>query len=290
MLKAAHIVLAGMCAASLFPAAVTAQDAKPQLISLDYCSDQFALALADPDQILGLSPEADAVHSFLREKAHGLPNFSGSTEEVLLLNPDLVLRAWRGGQRSIDLFQAQGMTVASTQLGSDPETILGNLSYMGQAMKQEEKTDALLQDYRARLQALNNQPANDLRAAYVTTSGFSAGAGTFVDTVIQLAGIRTLSAEVGVKGWASMPLEAFVMDPPDVIIASFFDLEGKPSADWNIVRHPRFAAMMETIPVIIVPGRYLSCNGFFFIDAAEYIRNQAISLGILPSVAMEKQK
>jgi hypothetical protein len=31
--------------------------------------------------------------------------------------------------------------------------------------------------------------------------------------------------------------------------------------------------MIESIPTIIVPGRYLSCNGIFSVDAAEYIHD-----------------
>ena len=85
----------GLCAAISLPA--LAGPDRPSLVSLDYCADQFVLALADHDQIIGLSPDADAAHSFLREKAKGLPKTSASTEEVLQQKPDLVLRTWRGG-------------------------------------------------------------------------------------------------------------------------------------------------------------------------------------------------
>ncbi len=264
----------------VLPGMAAAQGDLPKLVSLDFCADQFAMALASPDQVMGLSPGAGKVDSFYRARAHLYAEFGGTTEEVLQMEPALVIRTWRGDTRSLRLFRQQGIAVVSATYGIGPETIFGDLEAMGRAMGVPEKTSTLVAAYRARLARLRAQPRTDMRAAYVTASGFSAGEDTFINDVILLAGFDSLAAELGLKGWTPVPLEAFVMDPPDLIIASFFDLEDRQPAGWNLDRHPRFAKLMKDIPTIIVPSRYLSCSGFFFVDAAAYIREQAIALGL----------
>jgi iron complex transport system substrate-binding protein len=42
-------------------------------MSLDSCADQYVLALAPREAVVGVSPRADAPDSFLRAKAAGLP-------------------------------------------------------------------------------------------------------------------------------------------------------------------------------------------------------------------------
>ena len=46
--------------------------AEDRIMSLDYCADQFVLALADEKQIIGVSSEARDAHSFYRERAKNI--------------------------------------------------------------------------------------------------------------------------------------------------------------------------------------------------------------------------
>jgi iron complex transport system substrate-binding protein len=248
---------------------------------MDYCADQFALALADPEQVVGLSPEADDIHSFYRERAHLFPQFGGTIEEVLKLDPDLVLRSFRGDAHALELIDQQGIEIASTLYTGRTDAIFDNLAHMGAAMGQGHKTETMVADYRKRLAALQQGKPTGLRVAYITASGFTAGTSTYINSVIELAGFRSVSAEVGIEGWSPMPLESYVADPPDLIIASFFDLQNRSPDVWTIVRHPKFSEMMAGIPVIYIPGRFVACSGYFFIDAAEFIRTEARKLGLL---------
>ena len=50
-----------------------AEPTRPTLVSLDYCADQFVLALADREQILAVSKDAERRFSHLREKAAAFP-------------------------------------------------------------------------------------------------------------------------------------------------------------------------------------------------------------------------
>ena len=56
------------------------------------CGDQLVLALADPEQIAGLSPyAADPSLSAVAEKARAFPRLDWQAESTIALGPDLVL-------------------------------------------------------------------------------------------------------------------------------------------------------------------------------------------------------
>ncbi len=67
-----------------------------RIVSLDYCADQFVLALADLAQVAALSRGSRRDDSYFRARAAGIRQTRGTLEEVLALNPDLVVRNWGG--------------------------------------------------------------------------------------------------------------------------------------------------------------------------------------------------
>src|SRR3984885_877469 len=82
-----------MIAGGLVPlASARAAELLPRIASINVCTDQLLMALADPAQILGLSPYArDPARSWDAAKARQFPQLSGGAEDVLVLEPDVVV-------------------------------------------------------------------------------------------------------------------------------------------------------------------------------------------------------
>ncbi|MEE4527099.1 hypothetical protein, partial [Klebsiella pneumoniae] len=79
-------IVAGLAIASATVTAATA--AGPRIASINLCTDQLLIALADPDQVLGLSPYAlDKARSWMAVEAARYPLLSGEAEDVLELKP-----------------------------------------------------------------------------------------------------------------------------------------------------------------------------------------------------------
>jgi iron complex transport system substrate-binding protein len=148
-------------------------------------------------------------------------------------------------------------------------------------MGQPQRGEALAKDLQARRLALSNKGRSPLVAAYITPGGVTAGSGTTVGTMIDLAGFEGIGKHYEIAGWGALPLERFIVDPPDILIASFFDLPSAKVSHWSLARHARVNKMLEEIPTIYVPGRYLSCGGLFSVDAAEFIRSEALRLDLI---------
>lgn len=267
-------------AALLYVTANSLAQEKPQAVSLDYCADQFILSLADPAQIMALTTDATEAHSYYRKKAKGLPQFHTTSEEVLHMKPDIVIRSW-GGSRMLPLLAGANIPVATTEYGSNPEILYDNMRLIGTALGQSERADRMIKDHQSRMTDLHDNQENfsvsghKPRAAYIAPGGITAGKDTFIDNIIRLAGLQPISEELGLVGWQPLPLEALVNNPPDIIIGSFFDMDNVHISNWSLTRHSHIKKMIDAIPTIMVPGRYLSCNGFFSMDAAEYIHAEA---------------
>lgn len=255
---------------------------KPRAVSLDYCADQFILSLADRDQIMALTTDAIVNHSFFRDRARGLPLYSAVLEDVLHKKPDVVIRTW-GGFKMLPVLKRAGIPVATAGYATNDETLYQNIRLVGAALRQPKRAEKLILDHQSRKSLVRNRAAqrarmNPIRVLYITPSGLTAGEDTFIDNIFILAGLTSLSQEIGLKGWQSIPLEHLIQNPPDLIIGSFFDQEQYQISNWSLARHNLITHMLTTIPTIIVPGRYLSCNGIFSVDAAEYIQQEVEKL------------
>lgn len=266
--------MAFVLAAGLFwagPAA--AAPSAPAVVSIDYCADQYVLALADRAQIHGVSPRARQAFSYHRDRAQGLPVVEPVAEAILAAAPELVVRFWGGNQRLVSMLDRTGVDTVNIVYGHDRETVFANLTTVAAALGRAEEAASLIADQRARIAALEARPRLALRALYLTPSGTTGGRGTDIDAMIGLAGMENMAAELGYRGWRTVSLEELVMNPPDVFIGSFFDDRDVARSSWSPARHPRLGRIMGEVRTVPVPGRFLSCSGLFSVDAAEYLRD-----------------
>ena len=89
-----NAVITGFTAALLAVLAqgALASEAPQRIVSINMCTDELLLALADPGQIVALSPyAADPAMSFLADKAVHYRHDAAEAETVVALHPDLVL-------------------------------------------------------------------------------------------------------------------------------------------------------------------------------------------------------
>lgn len=250
---------------------------------LDFCADQFVLAFADRADIVAVSDDAKGPHSFYKSRAQGLLAIRGNAEEILTLRPNLVVRSWRGSLAMDALFARVGVEAYQPPYAIDYEATLKTFESTAARIGKAEAGSAYAADMRRRQKSLQDMPPIPLKAVYLTPSGFTAGAGTSVDAIIRLAGFDTIATDIGLNGWGELPLEKLVMTPPDVVIGSFFEEGAVHVSNWSGGRHGVFRRFVKDVPSIIVPSHLMSCGGAFSVDAAEFIRDQAALLALIPA-------
>lgn len=257
--------------AFILASAVATAEAKPRAISLDYCSDQYLMALADEDQILAVSRGADKDYSRLREAAAPYRKIRASTEEALALEPDLVLRQWGGGANAESSFARFGARVVSLGFPEDFDGVKDNIRLAAAALGQRERGEAMIRDLDARLASLAATPPSNIRALYVTPGGVTAGAHTMIDAIIAAAGAVNIAAENGQSYWPALPAEDLLMNPPAFIVGGFFRANDERINHWSAARHPAIVTLLRELPSVHLTPDLVSCAAFHSIEAAEIV-------------------
>ena len=251
--------------------------------SLDFCADQYVLALADREEIAGVSPHADTEFSYFAEIAKDLPKIRPTAEEILLLSPDLVIRQWGGGYGAGDLLQRFGVPTIEITFGVTFEDARANLLRIGTAMGKADRARLLVERMDRRYDAMKETmrgAASRPPALYITPSGTTSGKGTFIHDVMREAGVENISGDLGSSPWHPVNLEALALHPPDMIVAGFYDLRSRRLDNWSLSRHQFLQRTMAEKPVAYIPSRQIACAAWFVIDAVEEIasiRHQLVS-------------
>src|SRR6266550_5277575 len=90
MTNCARAVMAVITACLAGPAA--ADEPPRRIVSFNLCADQLVVALADPEQIVGLSPHAaEPTLSAVAEQARAFRRLPWQAESTIPFNPDLIL-------------------------------------------------------------------------------------------------------------------------------------------------------------------------------------------------------
>jgi iron complex transport system substrate-binding protein len=248
--------------------ALPAEAAPRRIVSLDYCADQFVLALADSDQIAALSRGSRREDSYFRERAHGIRQTRGTLEEVLALRPDLVVRNW-GGPWDAEQVYAR-FDVPVLQVGDTPDFAAARADLLdaAQVIGHIDRGEAIAADLDLRLAALRANALAPRTVMYLSAGGAVAGIDTMMDAVIGAAGGRNLRTEAS---WTLLPLERLIETPPALIALGFFDSGREDVNAWSPSRHPALRRALEQARTVRLPPAAISCEAWYAIDAAETI-------------------
>lgn len=254
-------------------APAAAKDALPRVMSLNVCTDQLVLALAEPAQILSLSALADDPDlSFHAAAAAAYPKNRGLAEEVFLVRPDVVVTGTYSLHNTTQLLRHVGTRVETFDYAQTLDSVPGAVRRMGGILGRSARAEAVARAFEAELAALSAPPAADAPAAIVyEQNGVVLGSGTLADTVLRAAGLRNLAAERGYAGMVPYPLELLVRDRPDlVLLASPFP--GGPSLADQFVEHPAIASLPALRRRGVAPRGSWACAGPFTLEAVRALK------------------
>lgn len=243
-----------------------AQPPGPQrVVSLDYCADQYALKLLPRNRILALSPDATRPFSYLREEAKGIRQVKPTAEDVLTLDPDLVIRSYGGGAHTMQFFSRAGYEVLQIPFASTLDDIRDISKMVASRLKVPGAGEELVAGMDQRLAALELRPKPP-SVLYMTPTGVTSGIGTLVNEMFKAAGLINFERRAG---WHSLPLERLAYERPDRVAAAFFDAKTNHPHLWSAMRHPVAQSQMRDLPATMLQGAWTACGAWFLVDAIE---------------------
>lgn len=240
-----------------------------RIVSLNLCADQLLLALADRRQIAALTSMAkDPAMSAEAAKASGIAVSRGAAEDVLALEPDLVVvpPGWRN-DRMAALKRQNYRTLVLSSAESYPQ-ILAQIRLVAEAIGHPARGEALIRDMNAGLARIP-RPRRHPVAAYYQRRGYLTGTGTLVDDLMRRVGLRNLAGVLGKSALARVTLEEMVAATPDYLIVETAT-DRVIDQGTELLHHPALAA----IPRLRLPEAWTVCGGPFYVSAARSLAAQ----------------
>lgn len=250
------------------PATAAAPAARPQrIVSLNLCTDQILLQLVGRERIAALSfLSQDAFSTALHEQARGLPIAWGNAEEVLALQPDLVLVGAYTTRHTTAMLRRFGIPVLVVAGANSFDEVAAELRSVARAVGEEARGEAIIARFAERLAELeaSHRSPRPL-ATQFASGGYSAGSATLYHDIFAAAGHDNGAARGGLAGYGILPLEKLVEHAPDVLIGSDYR-RGTPTLGNRLLQHPAIAGLGAH--EVVLPARLTVCGGPWNLDAA----------------------
>ena len=270
---AATIPTAALCIA-LWMTVAQAADAPRRVVSFNLCADQLVVALADPEQIAGLSPyAADPALSVVAEPARQYRKADWQAESTILLEPDLVLVGPNDRSVTRRMLMSQGLRVVETGFVSDLDSARTQIREIATLLGHAERGERLIAELeaaRARLAAAASKKGQT--ALVVERGGYAQGPASLAATLLSEAGLKPPpGAPAGYGGF--IPLEKFLVLQPDIVF-----LKDPPRAATDqgamFLVHPALRGLYPSERRVALPARYTMCGGPALIAAFDYMAGE----------------
>ncbi|MEZ5594185.1 MAG: ABC transporter substrate-binding protein [Gammaproteobacteria bacterium] len=264
-----------LLAVLLYPQLVAA--ALPQrIVSLNLCTDQWLLLLAERNRIASLTwLSADPEESPLAAEAQGITLNYGQAEDVIPLRPDLILAGTYTARFTVDLLQQRGYQVASIAPANSLQQLRDGLREVAVLLGAQQRAEQLLTAFDKDLAALAPTVSTAAvwpQAILYAGKGFAAGAHSIGSDLLTAVGLRNQAAALGVEYSAYIDLETLLSQPPDLLVISRYHPQAA-SLATRYLSHPVLRYGLRDRLIIELPARLLSCTPSALLRAARRLRD-----------------
>tara|TARA_R110000772_G_scaffold152999_2_gene263930 strand:- start:1925 stop:2755 length:831 start_codon:yes stop_codon:yes gene_type:complete len=247
---------------------------KPQrIVSLSLCSDELVVLLADPDKIASLSYlAADSRYSFFSEELGDIYLNHAQAEELIPLQPDLVLNSQFSATSAVNLLEGFGYPTKTLGFPATLQQAFQQIQEVAALLGEVERGEALIRQMQSRINAVRESLSGleNLSAVFYANNGFSFGSNTLRDDFLTSLGLRNLAAEQGLSGSGKLALERLISGNPDYLLV---DQSGRHDAKLiqPLLQHPVLKSYFPAERIIVLPDTLFQCAGPSMIDAYEII-------------------
>jgi iron complex transport system substrate-binding protein len=251
--------------------------ALPRIVSMNVCTDQVLLKLADPAQIIGLSRYSR--DAWVGDDISRYPILSGGAEDVLVLKPDVVVASLFDKRSTRELLKANGLHLAEFAVPQNLAEARIQIREMGEIAGHPDRAAAEIARLDAALARARQAVADrHYRVLPLTRRGWVAGSDSFLGALLTETGLFSAAGELGfgMGGFAS--LEAIVNLKPDFILVSQAgDYAGDDGQAFLL--HPALERFYPPAKRIVIPQRLTECGGVMLAEALDVLVKELKRVG-----------
>jgi iron complex transport system substrate-binding protein len=276
--KAPSIVIAYLLSALLVGSVGAAPPTR--IVSINICGDLLALSLAPRERIASVTfLAADPIISPVAELAEGIPLNYGKAEEVLTLDPDLVLAGRYTARATTSLLERLGYAVLELDVAESLQDARAQIRAVARALAVPGAGESMIARLDAHLDAARAGDGRERPLAVVYgPNGFTLGPRSLSGSLIDMAGFDNLAGRAGIARIGQLPLEQLLLAKPDILIIEN-ENRGAPAMATQILAHPALVDLRRRITVAEIPRPLWSCPGPWLADALSRLAAARASLG-----------
>jgi iron complex transport system substrate-binding protein len=247
----------------------------PRIASINACTDQLLVALANPEQIVGLGPYSrDATRSWSAAAAHRYPRLSGEAEDVLVLKPDVVVAGSFTKRATRELLKEQGQKLVTFDVAHSLDEVKAQIRKMGEVTRHPDRAEAYVARIDAAIARTRQFVAKKrYRVLSISRRGWVSGNRSLMSSLVAEVGLSNAAGDLGLKSGGFASLEAIISLRPDFIMVSndsdFAEDEGR-----AFLLHPALEHFYPPSKRLVVPERLTVCGGPMVADALDRIVNE----------------
>lgn len=268
------LLLTILSGAAPAPQAVPRTAPPKRIVSLNMCADQLVIALADRDQIAGLTEWArDPQLSYYADRAKSLPYTHRSAEEVLALHPDVVIGAPYRTRSVLTPLKARGIPMVDMPYTEGFDGVKDSIRTVATAVGHPERGEAMIAKMDADLARIGPPPGQGRIAAYYQRQGYLSGTGTLVDDMFHRVGLTNLATKISGSTLAQLSLEQMALARPDFLV---MDAGTRAVADRGaaMLHHPLLDSVVPNSHRAYIPQALTVCGGPFYPQAVAMLADQ----------------
>lgn len=241
-----------------------------RIVSLNLCADQLLVALADRDQIAGLTSNAASPEmSSVAAQTKGLRILSSSAEEIVEIDPDLVIGMPARRSAALQMLKGRNLRTLDLETARSFDDIRASIRQTAAAVGHPARGEALIARMEADLARLPRSGQGRV-AAYYQRRGFMTGAGTLVDDLMSRVGLVNLATRLDKPVLSQISLEELVAARPDFLIMESATARVTDQGT-EMLHHPAIAHISR----ITIPEAWTVCGGPAYVLAAKSMAEQA---------------
>ncbi len=256
----------------------TTSSGLPSVVSINLCADQLVLAFAKDTQILSLSKLShDSAGSVYAKAARAYPTNTGQVEEILPLQPDLVIAGQFTSRYTLSLLKSVGLRVEILPIANSIETLLQNILSVSQWLDRPEQGEQEIQRIRQSLDALAAVTHPKPTAAVFDPNGYTVGSKSLRGQSLELAGWHNVAVDKGIESYGSLSLETLIRLNPDALFESPYSPDTWSRGQAMSV-HPALKHRGLKAKVIQLPSSMTICGGPWSVDLIERLQQERLGM------------
>lgn len=241
--------------------------AAPRIVSMNICTDQLLLAIADPAQIMGLSRFSRNARQWAGPDARNFPILSGGAEDILMLKPDVVAASDFDKRSTREILKANGQNLVEFPIPRTLADVRDQIRRMGDLAGHAGRATAEIARLDAAIAGARRAAAGKhLRMLPLSRRGWVPGRDSFIGAILAEAGLASAAGELGISFGGFVSMEEIIRLKPDFLVVS--DAGERAEDDGRaFLLHPALEHFYPREKRIVIPERMTECGGVLLADA-----------------------